>query len=70
MVVGGGFGGHAGFLLDALRARPAALSPLPVPRLAISSVGDEATLLGGLAHAPEAARGRAHARYADAHSPA
>jgi predicted NBD/HSP70 family sugar kinase/biotin operon repressor len=65
VVLGGGVGAHAEFLLEGLRERLVALSPLPVPELAVSAVGEEATLLGGLAHGTREARERAYARYAE-----
>ena len=70
VVLGGGVGAHAEFLLDGLRDRLTALTPLPLPELAVSAAGEEATLLGGLAHATDAGRLRAYERYAGRHTPA
>lgn len=67
VVLGGGvgIGGNADLLLEPLRKRLAELIPLPLPDLAVSRAGEDATLLGGLAHGTEIARRRAFERYSD-----
>lgn len=62
VVLGGGVGRNLGDYLPELRQRLADLLPLPQPRLAISTLGDEAILLGGLASGLANARERALAR--------
>nr|WP_030184012.1 hypothetical protein [Streptomyces sp. NRRL S-813] len=44
LVVLGGVGSHAEFLLEALGRRLAELVPLPLPELAVSAVGEDATV--------------------------
>ncbi|GLH97028.1 ROK family transcriptional regulator [Phytohabitans aurantiacus] len=59
VVLGGGVGRHFGDYLVPLRQRLAALLPLPIPAFAVSALGDDATLLGGLASGLRNARERA-----------
>ncbi|WP_181139231.1 ROK family transcriptional regulator [Streptomyces sp. Ru72] len=59
VVLGGGVGGHAEFLLEPLGRRLAELVPLPLPELAVSAVGEDATVIGGVAQAVDAAWRRA-----------
>ncbi len=59
VVLGGGVGIHAGFLLQRLRQRLGELVPLPLPRIAVSAVGEDATIIGGLARATSIAWQRA-----------
>jgi len=59
IVLGGGVGRNLGEYLPALRQSLAELIPLPQPRFAISALGDDAVLLGGLASGLSAARERA-----------
>jgi predicted NBD/HSP70 family sugar kinase len=62
VVLGGGVGRNLGEYLPELQKRLSDLLPLPQPRLAISAVGDDAVLLGGLASGLASARERALAR--------
>jgi predicted NBD/HSP70 family sugar kinase len=59
VVFGGGIGRNLHEHLAALRQRLAELLPLPQPRFAVSALGDDATLLGGLASGLSTARERA-----------
>ncbi|NLU71520.1 ROK family transcriptional regulator [Streptomyces sp. HNM0575] len=63
VVLGGGVGGHAEFLLEPLRERLTELVPLPLPELAVSAVGEEAAVLGGIAHARQIAHSSIFERY-------
>lgn len=63
VVLGGGVGGHADFLLEPLRKRLTALVPLSLPELAVSVVGEDAAILGGIAHARQFAHSRIFERY-------
>jgi predicted NBD/HSP70 family sugar kinase len=62
VVFGGGIGRNLHEHLPALRQRLAELLPLPQPRFAVSALGDDATLLGGLASGLSTARERALSR--------
>jgi predicted NBD/HSP70 family sugar kinase len=62
VVLGGGIGRNLHEHLAALRTRLAELLPLPQPRFAVSALGDDATLLGGLASGLSTARERALSR--------
>jgi predicted NBD/HSP70 family sugar kinase len=59
IILGGGVGRNLHEEVAALRHRLAELLPLPQPRLEVSALGDDATLLGGLASGLTAARERA-----------
>lgn len=59
VALGGGVGRNLGEYLPALQQGLADLLPLPQPRLAISALGDDAVLLGGLARGLTIARERA-----------
>lgn len=65
VVLGGGVGRNLSDYLPELRQRLADLLPLPQPRMAISILGDDAVLMGGLASALAAARERALAEAQD-----
>jgi predicted NBD/HSP70 family sugar kinase len=56
VVFGGGVGANVGILLDQLRARLSDLIPLTLPRLEISTVGNDAVLLGAIAQGSQLAR--------------
>jgi predicted NBD/HSP70 family sugar kinase len=59
VILGGGIGRNLHEQVPALRHRLAELLPLPQPRFAVSALGDDATLLGGLASGLSTARERA-----------
>jgi len=59
VVLGGGVGRNLGEYLPQLKRRLRDLLPLPQPKLAISVLGDDAVLLGGLASGLATARERA-----------
>jgi predicted NBD/HSP70 family sugar kinase len=59
VVLGGGVGRNLGEYLPALQQSLGELIPLPQPRFAVSALGDDAVLLGGLASGLTAARERA-----------
>lgn len=58
VVVGGGIGRQLAGHLDAVQAKVGELLPLAQPRFAISDLGDDATLFGGLASGLTTARER------------
>lgn len=62
VVVGGGIGRHLQDHLPDLTERVGRLIPLSLPRFAVSSLGEDATLMGGLAHGLAIARDRALSR--------
>ena len=62
VVLGGGIGGNGDLLIGPMEKQLGALLRLPPPRLVVSSLGDDAVVLGALATALATARERVFAR--------